>query len=320
MATRDDVLAALLEAQEALSGERLARRLGVSRNSVWKAINRLREDGYEIEAVENRGYRLLNSPDRVTEAGIRRWLKAETIGAQMELHPRLDSTNLRAKSIAANGAPHGYLVAADSQAQGRGRFGRQFYSPEHSGVYISYILRPQMTAERASMITSLAAVAVARAIEGVADVRCGIKWVNDIYIGGKKACGILCEASMDFESGMLEYAVLGIGINVAKMTFPEDLVDKATSIGNECGQAVSRDRLIAEVSNQLEALWPRLETGEFMTENRARSIVIGRDVTVLRGGERFPAHVLDIDAAGRLVIRTEAGIQRVGSGEISLKL
>ena len=321
MSTKNDVLAALMSADEAISGERLARRLGVSRNSVWKAIGQLREEGYVVDAVTNRGYRLVRRPDRVSEPEIRRWLKAETIGARMEIHDQLDSTNIRAKALAATGAPHGYLVIADSQRQGRGRFGRSFFSPEHSGVYITYVLRPKTTAERAAMITSMAAVAVARAIEAVADVRAGIKWVNDIYLNGRKACGILCEASMDFESGMLEYAVLGIGVNVSSMEFPDELKDIATSVSNECGQPVSRSRLIAEISNQLEALYPQLETGGFMAENRARSIVIGREVTVLRGDERFRAKALDIDAQGRLVLQGEDGIvRRVGSGEISLKL
>ena len=187
-------------------------------------------------------------------------------------------------------------------------------------MYITYILRPIIPAERAVMITSLAAVAVARAIEGLCDIDVKIKWVNDLYIGGKKACGILCEAGMDFESGTLEYVALGIGINVAKMEFPENLRDIATSIGNECGQAISRSRLIAEISNQLDAMYPQLETGVFMAESRARSIVIGRDVTVLRGDTTYPAHVLDIDEQGRLVLRTDGGLARLGAGEISLRL
>ena len=320
MSTRNDVLQTLMDQEEAISGERLARRLGVSRNSVWKAIEQLRGEGYEIEAVTNRGYRLLSAPDRVSEPEIRRWLRTQTLGARMEVHDALDSTNTRAKAIAATGAPHGYLVVAESQSGGKGRMGRAFFSPEHSGVYITYVLRPNLLAERAVMITSMAAVAVARAIEALCDVDVKIKWVNDLYIGGRKACGILCEASMDFETGGLEYAVLGIGVNVAAMAFPEELKDIATSIENECGAPVNRSRLIAEISNQLELLYGQLDSCEFMRESRARSNVIGRDVLVMRGDERFEAHALDIDDQGRLVIRTAGGISRVGSGEISLKL
>ena len=320
MSTKDDVLGALMEADAAISGERLARRLGLSRNSVWKAIQQLRREGYEIDAVTNRGYRLTSVPNRVSEPEIRRWLCTKAIGARMELHETLDSTNTRAKALAANGAPHGYLVIAETQSVGKGRMGRSFFSPEHSGIYITYVLRPKLLAERAVMITSMAAVAVARAIEAVADVDVKIKWVNDLYIHGRKVCGILCEASIDFESSGLEYAVLGIGVNVGAMTFPEALQSIATSIENECGAPVSRSRLIAEISNQLEALYAQLETGEFMAESRARSNVIGQTVTVMRGDECFEARALDIDGQGRLVIQTESGVSRVGSGEVSLKL
>lgn len=320
MSTKNDVLGALMEADAPVSGERLARRLGITRNSVWKGIEQLRRDGYEIEAATNRGYRLVGAPDRVSEPEIRRWLTAQCFGARMELHERLDSTNTRAKALASSGAPHGTLVIAESQSGGKGRMGRSFFSPEHSGVYITYILRPNMHAERAVMLTSLAAVAVARAIEALADVDVKIKWVNDLYINDKKVCGILCEASLDFESGGLEYAVMGIGVNVAAMAFPPELEDIATSITNECGKPVSRSRLIAEISNQLEALYPQLETGAFMAENRARSNVIGRDVWVIRGDTRTAAHALDIDAQGRLVVRMDGGILRLSSGEVSLKL
>ena len=320
MSTKIEVLQALMDVPEGMSGERLARKLGVRRNSVWKAVQQLRGEGYGIEAVNNRGYRLASAPNRVSQPEIQRWLTARTLGARMEIHEKLDSTNTRAKALAATGAPHGYLVIAESQSGGRGRFGRPFFSPEHSGVYMTYVLRPRLPAERAVMITSLAAVAVARAIEALADVDVKIKWVNDLYIGERKVCGILCEASLDFESGMLEYAVLGIGINVAAMRFPDELADIATSIENACGTPVSRSRLIAEISNQLEALYGQLETGEFMAESRARSNVIGRDVTVLRGGETFEARALDIDDQGRLVLRANGGIMRLGSGEISLKL
>lgn len=320
MSTRNDVLSALMAETAPISGERLARRLGISRNSVWKAIEQLRREGYAIEAGTNRGYRLSGLSDRISEPEILRWTTTDEIGRRLEVHDRLDSTNTRAKLLAAQGAPHGYLVCADSQDSGRGRFGRAFFSPERSGVYVTYVLRPKVPAERAVMLTSLAAVAVAQAVEAVSGLAVGIKWVNDLYVNRRKLCGILCEASMDFESGMLDYAVLGIGINVARMAFPEALQDIATSIGNEAGMDVSRSRLIAEISNRLEALYPELETGAFMAENRRRSIVIGKDVTVLRGDERIPAHVLDIDAQGRLVARTESGVMRVGAGEISLKL
>ena len=320
MSTKNDVLGALMASDGAVSGERLARKLGLTRNAVWKAVGQLREEGYVIDAVTNLGYRLASAPNMISEPEILRYTATTCIGRQLEVHALLDSTNTRAKLLAAQGAPHGFLVCADSQTEGRGRFGRQFFSPEHSGVYITYVLRPKLPAEQAVMITSMAAVAVARAIEALADLEVKIKWVNDLYVNGRKACGILCEASMDFDSGQLDHVVLGIGINVGRMRFPDELESIATSLENECHAPVSRSRLIAEISNQLEALYPDLAVGAFMAENRARSNVIGRDVLVLRGNERFEAHVMDIDARGRLVIRTAEGISRVGAGEISLKV
>ena len=320
MSTKSEVLKALMEEAEGISGERLARRLKISRNSVWKAIVQLRDDGYEIEAITNRGYRLKGSPDRISEAEISRFLNTREIGRRMELHELLDSTNNRAKAVAATGAPHGYLVISESQDGGRGRFGRPFFSMKGMGIYITYVLRPTLPAERAVMITSMTAVAVARAIERLADAEVKIKWVNDLFINGRKICGILCEANIDFESGQLEYAVVGIGVNVGKACFPQALEQVATSIENECGVHLNRNQLIAEISNEMETLYDQLDTVAFMREYRMRSNVIGREVEVFRGSERFTAQVLDIDDQGRLVIRAAEGIERVNSGEISLKL
>ena len=321
MTTKEAVLQALRGTNFPLSGERLARQLGISRNAVWKAIRGLQKDGCRISASTRLGYRLVEMPDMLSEAEIARYLAQEEIGRHMEIHPELDSTNNRAKQLAAQGAPHGTLVAADSQTAGRGRFSRQFYSPLHSGIYMSLILRPALPAERAVMITSLAAVAAARAIESLADVEVGIKWVNDLYINRRKCCGILCEASMDFESGGLEYVVVGIGVNVARMAFPEDLKDIATSVGNECGLPVSRNRLIAEIANQIAALYPDLAEGGFMAESRQRSIVIGKEITVLGSGNPYTATATDIDGQGRLIVRRPDGrTEALNSGEISIKL
>lgn len=320
VATREQVLAALIEAQGAVSGEWLARRLGITRNSVWKAIARLREEGYAIEGTTNRGYRLIAGRDPVSAGAIRAFLHTRAFGQEIEVHARIDSTNTRAKALAMQGAPHGTLICAREQASGRGRFGRAFYSPAESGVYMSLILRPQLPAERSVLLTSMTAVAVARAIERLADVEVKIKWVNDLFIGDRKVCGILCEAGMDFESGQLEYAVVGIGVNTARAAFPAELAAVATSVGNACGSDVSNNRLIAEICNEMEALYPELASGEFMAESRARSNVIGRRVMVARGEERFTATALDIDEQGGLVVRTEAGVETLRSGEVSIRM
>ena len=319
MTTKDRVLRMLTE-ENAVSGERLGAELQVSRNAVWKAVSQLRQEGYRIGAAPNRGYRLLSAPDRLTETGIRQYLTTERFGREMEIHDRLDSTNLRAKTLAAHGAPHGFLVAADSQSAGRGRLGRAFYSPEHAGIYMSVILRPACAPEKASMITSLAAVAAARAVEKLSGADVRIKWVNDLYIGGRKICGILSEAGFGMEAGQLDYVVVGIGVNVRKMEFPPELREIAGSVGNETGCEPDRGRLTAEILNELEKAYGQLETGEFLEESRRRSNVIGRDVLVIRNGEQYPARATEIDDQGRLVVRTEKGTETLGSGEVSLKL
>ena len=311
---------ALLETGEAVSGEQLARELGVSRNAVWKVMKRLRDEGYEIEAVTNRGYRLLSAPDVLSESGIRKWLKTRELGCEIEIHDRLDSTNNRAKALAAAGARQGTVVIADSQSSGRGRQGRSFFSPDHSGVYLTIVLKPDCAPEQAGLLTSLAAVATARAVEKTADVKADIKWVNDLYIGDKKICGILSEAGLGMEAGRLEYAMVGIGVNTARMSFPPELKEIATSIGNECAEAPDRNRLIAEILNETEALLGDLETGRFLEESRRRSNVIGRTVTVMEGEKRYPAKAVDIDSQGRLVIETTTGRTCLNYGEVSLKL
>ena len=311
---------ALLEKGGAVSGEQLAKELGVSRNAVWKVMKHLREEGYDIEAVTNRGYRLISAPDVLTETGIRKWLRTRELGRAIEIHDRLDSTNNRAKMLAAGGAEQGTVVIADSQSAGRGRQGRSFFSPDHSGIYMSIVLRPDCTPERAGLLTSLVAVAAARAVEKTADVKAEIKWVNDLYIGGRKICGILCEAGLGMEAGRLEYAVVGIGVNTARMAFPPELSGIATSIGNECAAAPERSRLIAEILNETETLLGDLETGHFLEESRKRSNVIGRTVTVIEGSKQYPAKAVDIDGQGRLVIETAEGRTCLNYGEVSLKL
>ena len=305
---------------ETVSGEQLAKELGVSRNAVWKVMNRLREGGYKIDAVTNRGYRLLSAPDLLCETEIRRWLTTKEMGRKLEIHELLDSTNNRAKALAAEGAPHGTAVIADSQTGGRGRRGRSFFSPEHSGIYLTVILRPSCTPEQASLLTSMAAVATARAIEKTADADVKIKWVNDLYLGDRKICGILSEAGMNMESGQLDHVAVGIGVNTARMAFPPELQEIATSVGNETGTVPDRNRLIAEILNELEKLYDKQDSAAFLRESRRRSNVIGRDITVIEGEKRYPARAVDIDSRGRLIIETPEGRTRLNYGEVSLRL
>ena len=234
----------------------------------------------------------------------------------------LDSTNRYLKDLAAKGAGEGTVIIANKQSAGRGRLGRSFFSPEEKGIYMSVLLRPDIPLERAVLITSMAAVAVARAIGQVCGITAKIKWVNDIFLNRKKVCGILTEAGINYEKGTLEYAVLGIGVNVGEMEFPEELKEIATSVSNECGFEVSKDALIDEILAELENWYPTLADGSFLEESRKRSVLLGKEIRVVdemhpEGG--YIATAVDINELGNLIIERN-GVQSVlNSGEVSIR-
>jgi len=324
MNTRQKVLQILENKRgEHISGEELARTLGISRNSVWKAINSLRNSGYKLEAVPNKGYCLLEDNDIISQQSVLKHLKSRDF-YRLTVMERVDSTNTVLKRLAENGEAEGRVVIANEQTSGRGRMGRSFFSPPNSGVYISVLLRPKLSASDSLLITTAAAVAVCRAIEGVTGRAAAIKWVNDIYCAGKKVCGILTEASIDFESGALSYAVLGIGINITDPDggFPDELKDIATSIyeGKPYSSEV-RGRLAAAVLDNFLEIYRELHTKSFMEEYRERSFVIGKEVYVISPSSREEAYVLGIDDDdARLIVKTaDGGIKALSSGEISIR-
>jgi len=235
----------------------------------------------------------------------------------------LDSTNRYLKELAAGDAEEGTVIIANRQSAGRGRLGRSFFSPEEKGIYMSVLLRPDISLERAVLITSMAAVAVARAVERVGGIEAKIKWVNDIFLNGKKVCGILTEAGINPERGTLDYVVLGIGVNVGKMEFPEELKEIATSVSNECGIAVSRETLIGEILKELEQWYPTLFDGSFLDENKKRSMLLGKDILVMDEtvpGGYYSAMAVDINELGNLVIERNGKKSVLNSGEVSIRL
>ena len=234
----------------------------------------------------------------------------------------MDSTNRYVKELAAAGAPEGTVVIANKQSAGRGRLGRSFFSPEEKGIYMSILLRPDIELSRAVLITSMAAVAVARAVERVSGIRAQIKWVNDIFLNKKKVCGILTEAGIDAERQKLNYAVLGIGVNVGTMEFPEELKKIATSVSNECGFDVKKEVLIDEILKELEQWYPTLWNGGFLAESKERSILLGREITVIDEtvpGGSYPAKAVDINELGNLIIERDGVMQVLNSGEVSIR-
>jgi BirA family biotin operon repressor/biotin-[acetyl-CoA-carboxylase] ligase len=244
---------------ENISGAELARKLSVSRNAVWKAVKSLQEVGYSITSALNKGYCLSNENDIISVQSIAKYLNEDTKKLMLEVHKEVTSTNSILKEYAEKGEQEGKVIVAEKQSSGRGRMNRSFYSPEGTGIYLSILLKPNLTFQESLLITTTAAVAVAEAIEKVSGCEAKIKWVNDIYCKGKKVCGILTEASLDMESGALKYAVLGIGINVLKPAgdFPEELKDIAAAVFDAELYSSDARSLLAEVTVGVEDVGSR---------------------------------------------------------------
>ncbi|MEI6100621.1 MAG: biotin--[acetyl-CoA-carboxylase] ligase [Eubacteriales bacterium] len=310
MSVRESILE-LLEKNKgrAVSGAELARMLGVSRASVWKAVHLLREAGYPVSGATNKGYTLQQN-DILSAAGVMPFLAGSW---QIAVLDCVDSTNDEMRRRAQRGEPDRSVVAANEQTEGRGRRGKSFYSPADTGLYFSVLLRPKMSLQDASQITCRVAVAVARAIEKCTGALAQIKWVNDIYINGRKVCGILSEAASDLESGGVEFIVVGIGVNVSTRNFPEELKEIAASVS----QDVNRNELLAEILNQLDVSMER----DCMDEYKKRSCVLGKQIEIIYQDRRESALALDIDGEGRLIVRNSYGnLKLICSGEISIRI
>lgn len=305
-----ELLLELLETQDGsyLSGEEIARQLRLSRAAVWKAVKSLQSEGYEICAVPNKGYCLSPETDLVSVQGIRKLLDADCRNLEILVLPTAESTNTLLREKAQQGAPEGYTVISNQQTGGRGRFGRPFFSPDKTGIYLSILLKPAVPSSEALRVTTMAAVAMCQAIEEVSEETPQIKWVNDIYIRGKKVCGILTEAALDLESGMLEYAVLGVGVNVytPQEGFPEEIRDTAGAIFSSFTPN-AKNRLIAAFLNRFLSCYRTWNLGDYMEEYRSRSLVIGKTATVQKDGVPQVVQIRGIDDACRLIVEYDNG-------------
>lgn len=318
---KTEILRLLKERDGFVSGQELCSLLGVSRTAVWKAVGHLREEGYEILAVRNRGYRLEDSRDVVTEAELLSCMEDGPLGG-LEYHESIDSTNLRAKKLAAEGAPHATLVVAGCQSAGRGRRGRSWISPSGTGIFMSLIVRPRLLPSCASMLTLVAALSVSDGIKKLTGLETAIKWPNDLVVDGKKVCGILTEMSAELEE--IHYVVIGIGINANMTEFPAEVRDTAESIRRATGRPVRRSLLIAEI---LTTFWGYysifMECGNLdglLAAYQERMAGKGKEVVVHDPAGSFSGEALGIDGQGRLLVqRADGKVSRVVSGEISVR-
>lgn len=318
--TKERVLSILTSANGSfVSGADLARQLGISRNSVWKAVKALRDEGHVIESVTRRGHRLVSSPSAFDAMSIERLIDDTRIA--VEFYDELSSTNTVAKQRADEGASEGTLVVADSQSAGRGRQGRSFSSPRGTGVYFTLILRPHFAPGDVALVTSYAACCLAECIDECTGKYAQIKWVNDVFVDGRKVSGILSEASFDAETQTLSYVVVGIGVNIVE---PEGGFDEADGIAGALVTHADdvddlRRRIVAGTVNRFMRDYERIPSMPHLDAYRSRSILDGRRVRAQVGAESFEALVLGIDDDFTLRVQLDSGEQRnLASGEVHI--
>lgn len=331
------ILSLLRKRADYVSGQELCEYFGVSRTAVWKAVGQLKKEGYVIEAVQNRGYKLVegapsDSEEVYGQSELASRMNTVWAGRQLYFYESLGSTNIEAKRLAESGAPHGTLVVADMQTAGRGRRGRGWESPAGTNIYLTIVLKPEFAPDKASMLTLVMAYAVAKGVEKtLADYgreasafELGIKWPNDIVINGKKICGILTEMSMSVEQASIQYVVIGVGINVGKQKFSPEVADKATGLNQECGTHISRSRLLTDIMEVFEKSYEEFGEQEnlsgFKEAYNALLVNRGREICVLDPKGEYRGVAKGIDDSGELLVELPDGsTTKVYAGEVSVR-
>lgn len=309
--------------EEFISGESIAGELKISRTAVWKHIQKLRENGYEIISREKRGYKLKDAPDLLLPSEIQIGLDTQIIGKKMEYYPSVDSTNHVAKSLAYHGAEEGTIVVTEEQESGKGRLDRNFYSPRGKGIWFSIILRPNFLPHEAPQCTLMAAVAVAEAMNRF-NLKPEIKWPNDILFRGRKIVGILTE--MTCEIGKINYVVIGVGINVkiSREEFPEELQDVAASLSEMNGGEVNRVEFFRAVLEEFDKIYGIVNEsgfGEIFRRWKEYNCTIGKNIRVTSAidGKSFTGKAVGLDEEGALVVETAQGRRTVYAGDVSIR-
>ena len=317
-----EILALLRESDKFVSGQELCNRFGVSRTAVWKVINRLKKEGYKIEAVQNKGYHMVSSPDVLSVYELESRIHTDWLGKEIVYKEVTTSTNADVRKLAEDGAENGLVVFADAQTAGKGRRGREWESPKGVNLYFSVLLKPQFEPRKASMITLVAAYSVARVIREYTGLDAKIKWPNDIVIGKKKVCGILTEMSM--ERDYIHHIVVGVGINVNEEVFTEEIAGMATSLKIEKGTLVQRAPLLSGILCQFEKDYLDFLAAEdlkpFVDEYNSMLVNKGALVKVLDPKGEFSGIAGGIDEEGMLIVFKENGqIEKVYAGEVSVR-
>ncbi|MBU4389186.1 MAG: biotin--[acetyl-CoA-carboxylase] ligase [Proteobacteria bacterium] len=324
MTTKDQLLLYLKENQGSwVSGELISNNLSVSRAAIWKHIRNLKEEGYVIESASKKGYLLSESSDPITADEIRQGLCTKVFGKKNIIFlNETDSTNTRAKELAAQGAPEGTLVIAEKQTEGRGRRGRSWFSPPGGGIYFSLILRPVISPGETPKITLMTAVVLAETLISLMKLKLRIKWPNDILVNGKKLAGILTEISTEMDA--VNYIIVGLGLNVNTQfeQFPQDIKGNATSILIENGKQFPRVKLIQHYLKLYEIYYDMFKNNDFepiMKRWRELADIIGKQIRVDVIGKTHIGKVVDVDNDGVLILKDDQGrLQRIFSGDVTL--
>lgn len=301
-----------------LSGGELSRLLKVSRAAIWKHIEKLREQGYEIDAQPHLGYKLLSVPDRMLPEEITWQLGTKVIGKKVYSYEKTDSTMDIAQRLAGSPDSEGICIFAEEQTKGRGRLGRSWQSPKSKGIYLSVILKPDISPDEAPKITLLAAVAVANAIRQACSLTSLIKWPNDVLIDNLKVCGILTEMSAEVDR--TKYIVVGIGLNANIKK--SDLPRGATSLSNEFGSKISRVQIAKEILRQIDKLYSSFKEEGFdivIKHWRDMSATLGCRVRVNYHNRKIEGQAMDVDTQGALVVRLDNGfVEHISAGDVSI--
>ena len=319
----EKILSMLKESNDYVSGQEICDILGVSRTAVWKHIKKLEKEGYKIEAVTNKGYILKETADILSGFEIKSEIRDCTWFANdVYIYDEIDSTNNECKRLAENGAKHGSLVVAKNQTSGKGRRGRKWCLDSETGVAMTLLLRPDIKPSKCPSLTLVAAMAMNKAIREVTNANSLIKWPNDIVVNGKKVTGILTEMSAELD--MVNYIVIGLGINVNTEEFDEDIACKATSLKRETGKEYRRSVLISKFGSYFEKYYDKyLQTKDMsllMDEYNEYLVNVDNEVTIMEQDNSYKAIAKGINNAGELIIKLSDNTEKaVSSGEVSVR-
>jgi len=316
------ILKVLRNSDKYISGQSICDELGISRTAVWKYMNQLKEDGYGIEATQNKGYNITKYPDVLTEVELGSLFETEFFGNKIYFYDEIDSTNNEAKKKAEDGAKQGTLVIAECQNGGRGRRGKKWISPSGSGIWMSFVLKPTIHPYGASMITLVAALSVVSALKNIKGFECNIKWPNDIVANGKKICGILTEMSSELDA--VNYVIIGIGININSTEFDEEISDIASSVFLETGLTIKRSQVVADFAKYFEKYYSIFMQTQDMRglidEYNGLLVNVGREVKINNINSQFIGNAIGINDKGELLVKKQDGsVEKVIAGEVSVR-